>query len=209
MDALHRTIPAEFINALISIGKHENAGVGECCALRLFDQYMVGTWNEWYPVCAMLSAEDHISLLRGLIFNEKHAGVYAVDSGSSAVWVYRKLEDKISCERCFRIARWILEHSQNPWLPFGNERDRAYFSNNMQKFDGGFDGTLTQRIHLERGKDRSKILHKEAEEKAERLKTKQVKAEEHVSRKRLRDLERSTPKDSNSDNNNGSEFQKS
>ena len=190
MSALRTGIPFEFIKQLIIVGRHGVSGEDACRSLRPFDRYMVGTWNKWYPICDGLSIEDHIFMLKGLILNERHAGDFSIDSGSSAIWVYRGLEPRITLENCMQLAHWIIDNSHNPWLPFGNHVDKAYFIDNQKRFNCSFNGTLTQWIHTERGKDRFEKLQAEQIESLARKNAKRERAAARLERKILRDQQR-------------------
>jgi hypothetical protein len=71
------------------------------------------------------------------------------DGGSVApgIWVFKKLEERIPNKQAAEIAKWVIKHSDNPWMPFGNQRDRALFITN-QDIDTSEDSFGTMLLKL-------------------------------------------------------------
>jgi hypothetical protein len=83
-------------------------------------------WGEWYPICESLSIDDHIALLKAVVMAMRYAGW---DSGSVApcIWVYKKLEERVSNKVAKEMATWIIDRCDNPWAPFGTQKARESF----------------------------------------------------------------------------------
>jgi len=153
-------VPKEFIEKLIELGKIqdiENPDVrSQFIVLKPFENYMVGTWQEWFPVCERLPGDDHVALMRALVFAEHYAQIGGQDSGSSGVWVYRKLQERLSYREAFEIAKWVVKYTRSAYLPFGNIPNRMFFEEHLEKFDCEYEGTLLKKIGIERSIHRAK-----------------------------------------------------
>ena len=75
-------------------------------------------WREWNTVTAKLSIDEIVSLIKGLVAAEEKLR-WTGGSVSAVIWVFRELErrDHILAAE---VAEWILNHSSNPWVPFGS-----------------------------------------------------------------------------------------
>ena len=123
-------ISNSIIESLVSIGKLadiDGQNIAEVVVpLREHEPLCRLHWASWHSVCARLSVVDHIALLKGLVMAEHYAGW---NSGSVApgIWVYGKLEDRIPGKEAVEIALWVIERSNNGYMPFGSSRLREDF----------------------------------------------------------------------------------
>jgi hypothetical protein len=182
----------QFIHHLITIGKRTDLEELKCSAnfeaLLPFAKFMLATWDDGYSICSQLSVEDHIALLKAMVLAEKYFSI-GNNSASSAIRVSCELEERVPYETYLNIAKWIVRLSNNNCLPFGSASDYNLFIKYMDRFQDNFTGTLRQRIALERCIVNSGNMKVTAKIKEERLKAKKQKAEDHLSRKKLRDIE--------------------
>lgn len=190
-------IPQVFIASLIEIGKRADLETTDISpqleALRSYEHFLGGSWGywqHWRQICEPLPVEDHVALLKALVLAGEHFPIFGIGSGASAIWPYRTLDKKLPYRQSHEIALWVIAHSSCPWLPFGNQRDLAYFKQWPEKFEGDFSGSLVQRIHFERSNDRCAIFEKEAQQKEERKQERQRKHQERLAKKAIRDKER-------------------
>lgn len=123
-------VPQHIVDKLIELGRRENLDDPSIAAeFELFRQYEYLSrihWREWYPVCEDLSIEDHTALLKAVVMAMRFSDW---DSGSVApgIWIYKKLEEKVPKTVVDEIARWIIERSDNQWMPFGRVKARELF----------------------------------------------------------------------------------
>ena len=184
-------IPAKFIQQLVTLGDRADLDFPNAESyfevLRPYTKFMVGSWNDWYPICDSLSIEENVAVLKSLVLTERIAGIGFIDSGSSAIWVYRRLAIRASYRLSYELACWVIDNSNNPWMPFGFSREVQYFKNHRDKFTDESDISLVNRIKNEINKDRLPTIMKEDQEKSERLVQKQLIAEERKALKHQRD----------------------
>lgn len=120
----------EIIKKLIELGRLDN--LDDPSIASDFEQFRpyeyLGRihWREWYSVCESLSVDDHIALLKAVVMAMRYAGW---DGGSVApcIWVYKKLEERVSNKVATEMATWVIDRSNNPWVPFGTQKARALF----------------------------------------------------------------------------------
>jgi len=179
-------VPVQFIEQLIKLGTLLDAEKPEKAIhfknLKTYEKYMVGTWQDWYPICESLSINDHIALFKALVLAEKHAQIGGADSGSSGVWVYRKLDKRLTYSESLKIALWTIQNSNNSYLPFGNIPDRIFFEDNTEKFQRESKQSLVAQIRLERSLIKTALLKHEAQIKDEKLQQKRIRAKAHQER---------------------------
>jgi hypothetical protein len=120
----------EIINKLIELGRLDNLDDPSIATdfeqFRRYEYLSRTTWRELYPICESLSIDDHIALLKAVVMAMRYAGW---DSGSVApcIWVYKKLEERVSNKVAREIATWVIDRSNNPWAPFGTQKARESF----------------------------------------------------------------------------------
>lgn len=131
---MNNGVPQHIIDKLIGLGKKDNFDEPSISAeyeqFRTYEYLSRIHWREWHPVCENLPIDDHIALLKAVVMAMRYSGW---DSGSVAPchWVYGKLKDKIPQKVADDIASWMIEHSDNPWMPFGRQGERERFLANM------------------------------------------------------------------------------
>jgi hypothetical protein len=120
----------EIINKLIELGRLDNLDDPSIAAdfeqFRPYEYLGRIHWREWYPVCESLSVDDHIALLKAVVMAMRYAGW---DGGSVApcIWVYNKLEARVSNKVAKEMATWVIDRCDNPWAPFGTQKARKFF----------------------------------------------------------------------------------
>jgi hypothetical protein len=120
----------EIINKLIELGRLDNLDDPSIAAdfeqFRPYEYLGRIHWREWYPVCESLAVDDHIALLKAVVMAMRYAGW---DGGSVApcIWVYNKLEERVSNKVAREMAAWVIDRCDNPWAPFGTQKARKLF----------------------------------------------------------------------------------
>ena len=143
-------VSQQIVNKLIELGRRDNLDEPSIAAdfeqFRPYEHLGRIHWREWNSVCEGLSIEEHISLLKAVVMAMRYSGW---DGGSVApgIWVFKKLEERIPNKQVAEIAKWVIEHSDNPWMPFGNQRDRVLFIAN-QDIDNSEDSFGTMLLKL-------------------------------------------------------------
>jgi hypothetical protein len=123
-------VPQDIVDKLIILGKRDNFDdpsiADDYEKFRPYEYLGRIHWQGWYSVCENLPIEEHIALFKAVVMAMRYSGW---DGGSVAagIWVYRQLEEKISNNHAADVAKWAIDHSDNPWMPFGNQRDRESF----------------------------------------------------------------------------------
>ncbi len=184
----------EIINKLIELGRLDNLDDPSMSAdfeqFRPFEYLGRIHWREWYPVCESLSVDDHIALLKAVVMAMRYAGW---DGGSVApcIWVYKKLEERVSSKVATEIAIWVIDRCDNPWAPFGTQKARKLFI--ATKDNGSADddsGSLSLKLmfmesveHAERLQASGKIEKEQQIAKAKRLEKRNQGVEKHQTQK--------------------------
>lgn len=147
-------------------------------------------WRDWYPTCENLSIDDHLALLKAVVMAMRYSGW---DSGSVApgIWIYKKLEEKVDAKVAAEIARWVIERSSNPWMPFGTQKARQLFIARQENFICDENsGSLGWKLHFLEATDRIQreqvqlqLQKQHQSEKAKRLEMRKEEAEAHLARK--------------------------
>lgn len=91
--------------------------------LRPFDQINRQHWSTWDAVTAEMTQPELVTLAKGLVRAEKEHG-WCGGSVASAIWVFRSFARRFP-EASDALAEWMLRHSDNPYVPFGNNRGNA------------------------------------------------------------------------------------
>lgn len=124
------SMDTEIIKILIELGKLDNLddpSIATAFAqFRPYEYLSRIQWREWYTVCELLSIDEHIALLKAVVMAMRYAGW---DSGSVApgIWIYKKIEERVSKKQALEIAMWVIDRCDNPWMPFGTQKARKIF----------------------------------------------------------------------------------
>lgn len=118
-------IPGPALQALIQLGTAASGPDRDnlLAAVNQWEFVNRRHWNDWTIVLEPLSATDHAAVAKGLVTAEE-AHRWCGGSVASAIWVYRAFERKFP-DAADALAAWMLEHSTNPWVPFGSNRGSA------------------------------------------------------------------------------------
>lgn len=73
--------------------------------------------REWDSVTGTLNKDEIVSLLKGLVAAEEKLK-WTGGSVSAIIWVFRELERR-DTDLATKLAEWILQHTSNPYVPFG------------------------------------------------------------------------------------------
>ncbi len=79
-------------------------------------------WSDWDEVTLGLSDEDLVALTKGMAKCEMQFR-WSGGSVSAVIWLFRALEGRVSDTA--GLANWLMENSDNPYIPFGTNRGRA------------------------------------------------------------------------------------
>jgi hypothetical protein len=79
-------------------------------------------WSDWDEIALELSDEDLVSLTKGMAMCEMQFR-WGGGSVSAVIWLFRAIERRTLDTEC--LANWLLENSDNPYIPFGTNRGRA------------------------------------------------------------------------------------
>jgi len=120
-------LPQELINHLIRIGESES--FDECEQLpNLYPQVSFGVlWcsakNNWYELANTLSDHELVALIK--TFTEMELRL-SLSGGSVApvIWLYKSLSGR-SSDNPTPLADWVLERTENMYLPFGTNNRGA------------------------------------------------------------------------------------
>lgn len=185
---------AEIINKLLELGRLDNLDDPSMAAdfeqFRPYESLSRTHWSEWDHICESLSVDDHIALLKAIVMAMRYAGW---DSGSVApcIWVYRKLEERVSRKVAREIAIWVIDRSNNPWAPFGTQKAReSLIATKDTDFTDDDSGNLRSKLifmesaeYSERENARQEIENEQQIVKAKRLEERNLNVEKHQERK--------------------------
>jgi len=77
----------------------------------------------WEMVCYSLELQTQsvIDLLKGMVLAEAQFTGWSGGSAAAGIWLYRILQNRLrdDQDQLDNIADWVLQHSDNPWEPFG------------------------------------------------------------------------------------------
>ncbi len=121
-----KEIPPTVVTDLIRLGGGEiDASMEQELATRLgpFDWVDRLTCQSWEVVTAQLPRDELASLARGLVRAEKIKR-WGGGSVAGTIWVFRVFQLRFPGE-ADHLAEWMLDHSDNPWAPFGSDRGSA------------------------------------------------------------------------------------
>ncbi len=120
-------IPTHILDMLIQWGSKQSGDAPltetQNTELASDDQINRLHWRSWYAVTDDMSIEPHEALIRGLAFAEKEFN-WCGGSVSAVIWTFRSFARK-DPERADALAEWLLQYSDNPWVPFGSYRGSA------------------------------------------------------------------------------------
>jgi hypothetical protein len=120
---MSNSIPIDFLEFMISVG--ETGHFDSCSEIPLRFPHLAGGGvmrlppQPWYDVAATLEAGRVAALVMALTIAESAVPNFRSGSVSPVTWLFRNLS-----ERKFggldQLVNWILQHSSNPYLPFGS-----------------------------------------------------------------------------------------
>lgn len=115
-------LPEAALSALIELGDGlPNAPDPDLLdALRPHDSVNRQSWTIWDGIVDNLSEPQHAALARGLVIAEKELS-WSGGSVASAIWVFRAFERRFP-SYAEVLAEWMLQNSDNPWVPFTTNR---------------------------------------------------------------------------------------
>lgn len=187
---MNTEVPQQIIDKLIELGRCDNIDAPALSPdfeqFRPYEYLGRVHWREWYPVCENLSIDDHIALLKAVVMAMRYSGW---DGGSVApgIWIYNKLTEKVPSNIANEIALWIIERSENQYMPFGSCRDRELFINNRQAIATGTTMLALKldeaAAYAKRESVQHEIQQQQLEAKVLRLQQKEKNAAEHYLRK--------------------------
>lgn len=120
-------ISCAVLRDLILLGEAETPAAADDLLLNClgpFDATNRQHWNTWNAATSSLNEEDLRRLARGLVIVEERLRRWSGGSVTGAIWVYRSFERRFP-QAAEALAAWMLEHSNNPWVPFGSNRGSA------------------------------------------------------------------------------------
>lgn len=121
-------LPEELIASLIEIGKTESfdalgdviSGNGQTRN----GQFIRQRSAFWQEIGDALSDEDLAALIKTLTIAERDVQSCRAGSVSPVIWLFRQLAEKTGSDQLL-LAEWILEKSENPYLPWGHHNQGA------------------------------------------------------------------------------------
>ena len=119
-------IPEEALQALGALGADAEtaaADTGLLDRLTPFDAVNRQHWDVWYAVVDPMDQKAHAAVARGLVIAEEHLR-WSGGSVAAAIWVFRSFQRKYP-GAADELAEWMLQHSSNPWVPYGTNRGGA------------------------------------------------------------------------------------
>lgn len=118
-------VPAVALEILVRIGTSDPGHERDSFLARVNDWEAINRlhWNTWDCALESLSQVDHEAVAKGLVIAEE-AHRWCGGSVAAAIWVYRSFGRKFPAH-AESLAEWMLEHSMNPWVPFGSDRGSA------------------------------------------------------------------------------------
>ncbi len=185
--------PVERIEQLISIGQEIEKGSGDLTSIDSSLGWLKNVYHhdQWTSVCQNLSTDKHIALLKAvtLAYSRLNIGGGSV---AAPIWIYRVLDERICfCESC-HIAKWMIDHSLNDWIPFGSSIKRNIFLQIPDQEYTQISGSLYWYLAMiewsakeEKARKHQLIENRQKEAKAARLEEKQIKQKEHQSRGKI------------------------
>ncbi|MBM4308409.1 MAG: hypothetical protein FJ115_16360 [Deltaproteobacteria bacterium] len=138
-------------------------------------------WREWDSVTGTLSKDEIVSLLKGLVAAEEKLK-WTGGSVSAIIWVFRELERR-DTDLTTKIAEWILQHTSNPYVPFGTTNFGARSLDELQSYKAAWESrrAATGKAELKR-----------QEEANVRRRQRQLDGEKRVQRQKKAAYERQT-----------------
>jgi hypothetical protein len=119
-------IPEEALQAFRALGTIAEAPAAEpgmLDRLRPFDAVNRQHWDVWFAVVDPMDQTAHATVARGLVIAEEQLH-WSGGSVAAAIWVFRSFQRKYP-GAADELAEWMLQHSSNPWVPYGTNRGSA------------------------------------------------------------------------------------
>lgn len=117
------SIPHDFLEFLISVG--ESGHLDSCNEIPVrFPHLAAGgvmrlAPQPWFDVAATLDIGRLAALVVALTIAEDAVPSFRSGSVSPVIWLFRNLSER-KFDGLDQLADWILQHSSNPYLPFGS-----------------------------------------------------------------------------------------
>lgn len=117
------SIPNEFLEFMISVG--ESGHFDSCNEIPVrFPHLAAGgvmrlAPQPWFDVAATLDTGRLAALVVALTIAEDAVPNFRSGSVSPVIWLFRNLSER-KFDGLDQLADWILQHSSNPYLPFGS-----------------------------------------------------------------------------------------
>ena len=112
-------IPRMRVRLLIRLGRQVDSDFAE--ALQPLARRGRGRWgsDDWREVAANLSDEDLILLIKGFTTAERELS-WSGGSASNVIVLFRALQER-SPEQAAPTASWVLQNTNNSYLPYGSD----------------------------------------------------------------------------------------
>lgn len=136
-------------------------------------------WEDWEKDCASLNREKLEQLIMGLTLVEKELQ-WPGGSVSGVIWTHRVFEKQYPNDAA-PLADWILKHTQNPYVPFGDNHGGV---STLEEYH------LYQMRRARRRTDHEANERADREARQERLKNRAELAQLHEAKARVRTSER-------------------
>lgn len=120
---MSNSIPNDFLEFMISVG--ESGRFDSCSEIPLRFPHLASGGvmrlapQPWYDVAATLEAGRLAALVMALTIAEDAVPNFRSGSVSPVIWLLRNLAER-KFDGLDQLADWILQHSTNPYLPFGS-----------------------------------------------------------------------------------------
>jgi hypothetical protein len=188
---MNAKIPQHIIDTLLVLGRMPDVDTDRLSekfeVLRQYEFLNRLHWQDWRPVCDSLDVDSHIALLKALTLAECYGGWGNGGSVSAGIWVYHSLEEKVPYQAACDLARWVIDHNDNEYLPFGGPRKRSLFLKRESSALSNKNGSLMLELNVEENaiKQRNDQHHITQNEKAKagRIQRKKQSSEQHQVRK--------------------------
>lgn len=122
---MHKMIPRILVDRLVDIGQKESFSelqdIGAEFPEARNGNFMRLDAESWALATSELSVTEIVSLIRCLTRIERHNG-FGAGSVSPVIWLFRKLPEE---QQRPDLVSWILENTENPYLPFGSSNHGA------------------------------------------------------------------------------------
>lgn len=91
-------------------------------------------WTEWRAVTQPMTSDELIAITKGLTLAEKCPRWLYRGSVSPVINVYNEIDGRGDYELSWNTAKWVIEHSDNPYAPFGHMPRRWLFEARLARY---------------------------------------------------------------------------